>query len=69
MEEPTKGMVEAAQHSGIYTLHANGQGFPKVQIISVEQLLAGKRANTPPTLMPYTQAQRHQVSDDQISLL
>ena len=57
LDEPTKGMVEAARHSGIYTLHANGQGFPKVQIMTVEQLLAGQRPKTPPTLMPYTQAQ------------
>jgi len=68
LEEPTKGMVEAAHHSGIYTLHVNGQGFPKVQIITVEQLLAGRRPRTPPTLMPYTQAQRHAVGADQMTL-
>lgn len=39
-----------------------------MQIITIEQLLAGQRPKTPPTLMPYTQAQRHRVSDDQISL-
>jgi len=45
------------------------QGFPKVQIISVEQLLAGQRPKMPPTLMPYTAAQRHGVSDGQIAFL
>ena len=66
LEAPTRGMAEAANTWG-YTLHANGQSFPKVQIITVEQLLAGKAPKTPPTLMPYTQAQRHGVSDGQIA--
>lgn len=51
MEEPTKGMVNAAHHFGSDALHANGQGFHKVQIISVEQLLADQRPKMPPTLM------------------
>lgn len=67
LDEPTKGMVEAANRSGIYTLHANGGTFPKAQIITVAQLLAGQRLKAPPTIRPYTEAQRHEVSDNQLT--
>jgi DNA methylase/Restriction endonuclease len=67
MERPTTGMVDAANHSGLFRAAAQGREYPVVQIISVEELLAGKRPNLPPTLMPYIQAQRH-VSDDQLTL-
>jgi hypothetical protein len=39
-----------------------------VQIITIEELLAGKRPNLPPLLMPYTQAQRREENVDQIAL-
>lgn len=58
MQKPTKGMVEAANHSGVYTYPTNGQPFPKVQIITIEELLDDKRPSMPNTLLPYFQAQR-----------
>ncbi|MGW4666923.1 DNA methyltransferase [Streptosporangium sandarakinum] len=58
LRPPTKGVSEAAKSSGIYTHPANGQVFPKVQIISVEELLSGKKPNIPLTLLPYVKAQR-----------
>lgn len=57
MEAPTKGMLEAANHSGIYAHPGNGQTFPKVQIISVPEILSGRRPSLPPILLPYFQAQ------------
>ncbi|MCA1707518.1 MAG: restriction endonuclease [Actinobacteria bacterium] len=58
MQKPTKGMVDAANHSGVYTYPVNDQKFPKVQIITVEELLDDKRPSMPNTLLPYFQAQR-----------
>lgn len=58
MKKPTKAMTEAANHSGLYTYPVNSQKYPKVQIITVEELLAGKRPNMPTTLLPYFQAKR-----------
>ena len=58
MNEPTRGMLEAANQSGTYVHPANGQRFPKVQIVTVEELLNGKRPNMPMTLLPYFQARR-----------
>lgn len=57
MSEPTKGMIDAANHSGTYNHPANGQPFPKVQLLSVPELLAGKRPKMPQALLPYFQAQ------------
>lgn len=58
MQRPTKGMTDAAHHSGLYTYPANGQRFPKVQIITVDELLSGKQPSMPTALLPYFQAQR-----------
>ncbi|MCA1606564.1 MAG: restriction endonuclease, partial [Acidobacteria bacterium] len=58
MQKPTKGMIDAANHSGGYRYPVNGQQFPKVQIITVEELLSGKQPAMPTTLLPYFQAQR-----------
>ena len=70
MQKPTKGIVDAANHSGVYIYPANGQSFPKVQIITVEELLNDKRPHMPNTLLPYFQAQRRYDTskDDQLSL-
>ncbi len=60
MTQPTARMLEAANHSGIYTTAANGRTYPKVQIITVEELLAGRRPQLPPVLPPYIAASRVQ---------
>jgi len=69
MQRPTRAMIEAANHSGIYTHPANGQTFPKVQIITVEELLQGKRPKLPMTLLPYFQAQPRRAVPEQPTLL
>lgn len=38
---------------GTYTWPANGATFPRIQVITVDQLLQGDRAKTPPLLLPY----------------
>lgn len=55
---PTKGMSEAAQHSGLYTWPWNDKNYPKVQIITVDELLAGERIDAPQSLLPYVEAKR-----------
>ncbi len=58
MGEPTRGMVDAADHGGTYRWPVNGQTFPRVQIVTVEQLLVGQSPRTPPSLLPYIAASR-----------
>lgn len=58
LREPTSGMRKAAVAAGSYTWPVNGQSFPKVQIITVEELLSDKRPALPPSYLPYVKAQR-----------
>lgn len=68
LQQQTRGMTDAANHSGIYTHPGNNQSFPKVQSITVDDLLGGKSPTMPPTLLPYFQAQRRYDTGDQTSL-
>ncbi len=65
MVPPTPGMVEAANHSGSYTWPVNGRAFPRVQIITVPELLNFKRPKMPPAQAPYIAASRRRVAVDQ----
>jgi DNA modification methylase len=65
---PTARMIEAANHSGIYTATAHGRTYPRVQIVTVEELLDGHRPQMPPTLAPYIAAQRVQADSGQMML-
>lgn len=58
MNHPTKAMLEAANHSGNYAYPVNGKVYPKVQIITVEELMNGKQPTIPTPLLPYYQARR-----------
>lgn len=51
-----------------YNHPANGQRFPKVQLLSVQDLLDNKKPNMPTALLPYFQAQRR-YDDDQTEKL
>lgn len=68
MDKETSGMVDAANHSGVFRAAAYDRDYPVVQIITIEDLLAGKRPNLPPVLLPYIQAQRHVANADQMAL-
>jgi hypothetical protein len=58
LEPPTKGMIEQANRSGLFTVERHGKSFPKIQIVTVPELLAGRAPNLPPALLPYVPAQR-----------
>ncbi|MEV5850286.1 DNA methyltransferase [Streptomyces sp. NPDC051985] len=69
LKEPTRAMQEAANHSGIYRYPVNGKEYPKVQIVTVQQILQGRKPNIPTTLLPYFQARRRYGTDaEQLSL-
>lgn len=69
MGAPTKGMREAAQHSGSWTYPVNGMQFPKVQIISIDELLRGKNPKLPPSIRPYIEASKLTAADQQIAMI
>jgi len=47
MEEPTRNMVKEASASDLYEAEALGKKFPKIQIITVGELLKGKKIEMP----------------------
>lgn len=65
MVAPTRGMLDAVAHAGTYTWPVNGQVFPRLQLVTVPDLLAGKKPPMPTPLRPYIAAGRHRVSPDQ----
>lgn len=68
MAKPTAKMVEAANHTGSYVWPVDGQSYPRIQITTVEDLLAGHRLKLPPPLTPYLQATRHVPKADQLAM-
>lgn len=68
MDRATPGMIDAANHGGSYTWPVNGGTFPRVQLITVAQLLKGELPKLPPVLTPYLKATRHTVKSDQLTI-
>ena len=68
MAEPTSGVLDAVNHGGTYTWPVNGQTFPRVQVITIRELLVGKRPQMPALITPYAQAARAPDQSEQIGL-
>ena len=66
--QPTRGLTEASNRSGLYKWPPNGQNFPKIQIITVHDLLRGQKPQTPPILSPYVDAKRKTSPSHQLLL-
>jgi hypothetical protein len=58
MADPTPGMIDAANHGGTYLWPADQRTYPRVQIITVAELLAGKRPKMPFLDSPYPTAEK-----------
>ena len=56
--EPTRGMLDEANHAGTYKHPHFDAPFPRIQIITVNDLLLGRQPRVPPTVSPYMQASR-----------
>jgi DNA modification methylase len=62
----TKGMRDAAATGGTYRDWV-GNSYAKIQIISIEELLGGKKLSMPPVIPPYTEAQKKVVIAQQLA--
>lgn len=62
LEEPTRDMKTEAVSAGYYHSPGWHQDYPRLQIITIEELLRGTRVNMPPSHATFKQAQR--VKDD-----
>ncbi len=58
LEEPSGPMIMAAISAGMYHSPGWNRSYPKIQIVSINDLLHGKQVEMPPTQMTFKQAQR-----------
>jgi DNA modification methylase len=68
LEHPTRGMEDAARHSGTFTWEVNHQPYPMAQLLTVGDLLAGQRPQMPTPFLPYIQAKRLAAPNEQLTL-
>lgn len=68
MKPPTKAMREVANTSSVYTHPGDGREYPRLQILTVEDMLEGRRPKLPPTSSPIFQARRREAEDAQLTL-
>ena len=58
MAEPSPGVLDVADHGGSYTWPVNNSTFPRIQVITIKELLEGKRPKMPTLMLPYIAAQK-----------
>lgn len=66
LTEPTKGMREVESKSGVYSWPLTGTEYPKVQILTIAELLAGERPKMPTPFLPYVKAQKLTVPEPKL---
>lgn len=65
---PTRGMLDEANHAGTYEHPHYDNPFPRIQIATIDDLLAGRLPKMPPTNSRYKDAARAKTTVDQGSL-
>jgi hypothetical protein len=60
LEEATKEMTLEAATAGLYHSELWNRDYPKLQLLTIRQLLAGVKPELPPSVQPtYSQAKRY----------
>lgn len=67
LEYPTKSMIAEAASRGYYRSTTWNREYPRIQILTIEQLLAGKAPHLPPTLAYQKQAPKTR-TDEQLQI-
>lgn len=64
LSEPTKGVMDAINHGGVWEHPVTKQKFPVLQHVTVKELMKGNRPQLPPTIFkPYIEAKKQKVKD------
>lgn len=63
LEESTSEMIKEVKATDPYVSPLWKHEYPKIQILTIEQLLKGEHPNTPPTISPFEDAQKLQKAD------
>jgi hypothetical protein len=54
----TRGILEEAQASGSYVSPLTGQSYPRLQVVTIGELLDGNKPAMPSAILPYIKAQQ-----------
>lgn len=57
LQEPTRDMIKEAAGKGFFRLKEFKKDYPKIQILTIEELLSGKLPNLPHQEQPYKKAE------------
>jgi len=68
MDTSTRGVRDAVNHSGTYEHPATGTRYPRVQVVTVAELLEGKRPAMPTAILPYVKAKSAALNPEQPTL-
>ncbi|MGH8932836.1 MAG: DNA methyltransferase [Egibacteraceae bacterium] len=63
LEPPTRGMLEEVRRSGHYEYPLTQRSFPRIQLITISELLAGIQLAMPASILPYVRARRAPVGE------
>ena len=69
LEPPTRPKLEEAVEKGFYHSPGWNKTYPRIQILTVEDLLAGKLVDLPPNLQTYKQAEKVVAENDDQAML
>jgi len=69
LEDATKPMITEAVTKGYYKSPTWNKDYPKLQILTVEDLFKGQQPKIPPTVSAYKQAKKVEVKKDQGELV
>lgn len=68
LKEPTSAIVKEASSCGIYHHKVMGRSYPCVQIITIREMLAGKRLDIPLSLEVLRSAERQVAGGEQLTI-
>jgi site-specific DNA-methyltransferase (adenine-specific) len=63
LKEPTRPMKEEAVAKGFYRSEGWNRDYPRIQILTIEELLAGKEPDIPHPMQYHKQAERAETKD------
>ncbi|MHB8172916.1 MAG: DNA methyltransferase [Nitrospirota bacterium] len=66
LEKPTRNMQSEAVNKGFYHSETFNKDYPRIQILTVEEMFKGKRPDTPPTIVSYKRAQKSTREDNMV---
>ena len=68
LEAPSREMKTAAVSAGRYHSPLWDKDYPKIQILTIEELFEGKEVDMPPATSPYARAPKVTKKEKQLSL-